>query len=200
MNTPLNADALDQLFLQARTFRGSSQAWRDTPVTDAQLGQLYDLMRLAPTSANCSPARIVFVRSDEAREKLRDALNPGNVDQTMAAPVTAIIGQDMEFYEHLPQLFPYADARSWFAGSPAAIQDAASRNTALQGAYLIMAARALGLDCGPMSGFDRAKMDAAFWAGTTVKTNFICTLGEGDPSKVLARNPRLSFDEACRLS
>ena len=200
MNTPLNADALDQLFLQARTFRGSSQAWRDTPVTDAQLGQLYDLMRLAPTSANCSPARIVFVRSDEAREKLRDALNPGNVDQTMAAPVTAIIGQDMEFYEHLPVLFPYADARSWFAGNPAAIQDAASRNTALQGAYLIMAARALGLDCGPMSGFDRAKMDAAFFAGTAVRSNILVNLGQGDPASLYPRSPRLAFDEACQIA
>lgn len=199
MNTPLNAAALDQLFLQARTFRGSNQAWLDTPVSDAQLAQLYDLMRLAPTSANCSPARIVFVRSAEAKEKLRDALNPGNVDQTMAAPVTAIIGQDMEFYEHLPQLFPYADARSWFAGNPAAIQDAASRNTALQGAYLIMAARALGLDCGPMSGFDRAKMDAAFFAGTAVRTNFICSLGYGNRDTLTPRGPRLAFDQVCRI-
>lgn len=200
MNTPLNAAALDQLFLQARTFRGSNQAWLDTPVSDAQLAQLYDLMRLAPTSANCSPARIVFVRSAEAKEKLRDALNPGNVDQTMAAPVTAIIGQDMEFYEHLPQLFPYADARSWFAGNPAAIQDAASRNTALQGAYLIMAARALGLDAGPMSGFDNAKVDELFFAESGFKTNFLVNLGHGEWPEGYVRSPRLSFEEAAAFA
>ncbi|PZO07845.1 MAG: malonic semialdehyde reductase [Lysobacteraceae bacterium] len=200
MNSPLNAAALDQLFLQARTFRGSSQAWLDTPVSNAQLGQLYELMRMAPTSANCSPARIVFVRSDEARAKLRDALDAGNVDQTMAAPVTAIIGQDMEFYEHLPQLFPYADARSWFAGKPAAIEDAAFRNASLQGAYLILAARALGLDCGPMSGFDKDKMDAAFFAGTPVKSNFICSLGYGNRDTLTPRGPRLDFDQACRIA
>lgn len=200
MNTPLNAAALDQIFLQARTFRGSSQAWLDTPVSDAQLAHLYDLMRMGPTSANCSPARIVFVRSDEARAKLRDALDEGNVDQTMAAPVTAIIGQDMEFYEHLPQLFPYADARSWFAGKPAAIEEAAFRNASLQGAYLIIAARALGLDCGPMSGFDKAKMDAAFFPGTQVKTNFICSLGYGNRDTLTPRAPRLSFDQACRIA
>ncbi len=200
MNMPLNAAALDQLFLQARTFRGSSQAWLDTPVTDAQLAELYDLMRMAPTSANCSPARIVFVRSAQAREKLRDALNPGNVDQTLAAPVTAIIGQDMEFYERLPELFPYADARSWFAGNPAAIEETAFRNTSLQGAYLILAARAIGLDCGPMSGFDKQKMDAAFFAGTSVKTNFICSLGYGNRDTLTPRGPRLAFDQACRIA
>ena len=200
MNTPLNADALDQLFLKARTFRGSSQAWLDTPVTDAQLAHLYDLMRMAPTSANCSPARIVFVRSAPAREKLRDALNPGNVEQTLAAPVTAIIGQDMEFYERLPELFPYADARSWFAGNPAAIEDAAFRNTSLQGAYLILAARAIGLDCGPMSGFDKEKMDAAFFDGTSVRTNFICSLGYGNRDTLTPRGPRLAFDQACRIA
>lgn len=200
MNPPLNAAALDQLFLQARTFRGSSDAWLDTPVTDDQLARLYDLLRMGPTSANCSPARIVFVRSAEAKEKLRDALNPGNVDQTMAAPVTAIIGQDMEFYEHLPQLFPYADARSWFAGNPAAIEEAAFRNASLQGAYLIMAARSIGLDCGPMSGFDKQKMDAAFFAGTAVTSNFICNLGYGNRATLTPRGPRLAFDQACRIA
>ena len=200
MNTPLNDAALDQLFLQARTFRGSSDAWLDKPVSDAQLARLYDLLRMGPTSANCSPARIVFVRSDEAREKLRTALNPGNVDQTMAAPVTAIIGQDMEFYEQLPTLFPYADARSWFAGNPAAIEDAATRNSSLQGAYLILAARALGLDCGPMSGFDKDKLDAAFFAGTAIKANFICNIGYGNRDTLTPRGPRLSFDQACRIA
>jgi len=200
MNTPLNADALDQLFLKARTFRGSSQAWLDTAVTDAQLVQIYDLMRMGPTSANCSPARIVFVRSGEAKEKLRDALDPGNVDQTLAAPVTAIIGQDMEFYERLPELFPYADARSWFAGKPAVIEETAFRNASLQGAYLILAARAVGLDCGPMSGFDKHKMDAAFFAGTSVRTNFICSLGYGNRDTLTPRGPRLAFDQACRIA
>lgn len=200
MNTPLTAEALDQLFLKARTFRGSSQAWLDTPVSDARLTQLYDLMRMAPTSANCSPARIVFVRSEQAREQLREALNPGNVDQTMAAPVTAIIGQDMAFYEQLPTLFPHADARSWFEGNPELIEETAFRNASLQGAYLIMAARAIGLDCGPMSGFDKDKLDAAFFAGTSVKSNFICSLGHGNRDTLTPRSPRLDFDQACRIA
>lgn len=200
MNTRLDAAALDQLFLQARTYRGSSQAWRDTPVTDAQLLQLYDLMKMAPTSANCSPARIVFVRSPEARARLREALNPGNVEQTMAAPVTAIIGSDYAFYELLPRLFPHADARSWFVGNDALIEETAFRNASLQGAYLILAARAIGLDCGPMSGFDKDKLDAAFFAGTRVKSNFICSLGYGNPDTLTPRGPRLSFDEACRIA
>jgi 3-hydroxypropanoate dehydrogenase len=140
------------------------------------------------------------VRSEAAKARLLACVTPGNVQKVREAPVTAVIGMDLAFYEQLPKLFPHVDARAWFAGHPAKIEETAFRNSSLQGGYFILAARALGLDCGPMSGFDAAKMDAAFWAGTTVRTNFICTLGEGDPAKVLARHPRLSFDEACRLA
>jgi 3-hydroxypropanoate dehydrogenase len=141
----------------------------------------------------------VFVRSDEAKARLIECMGPGNQQKVRDAPVTVVIGMDMDFYERLPQLFPHTDARSWFAGKPDLIQATAFRNSSLQGGYLIMAARALGLDCGPMSGFDAAKMDAAFWAGTNVKTNFVCALGRGNPAKVFARSPRLAFEEACRL-
>jgi 3-hydroxypropanoate dehydrogenase len=185
----------EQLFTQARTQNG----YRPTAVSDEQLRALYDLLKWGPTSANCSPARFQFVRSAQAKEKLLACAAPGNVAKIKQAPVTAIIGMDMAFHEKLPQLFPHADARSWFAGNDAKIAETAFRNSSLQGGYLILAARALGLDCGPMSGFDAAKVDAAFWAGTTVKTNFICTLGEGDPSKLFARSPRLRFQEACSL-
>ncbi len=191
----LDAPALDQLFRAARTHNG----WLPRPVTDDELRAIYELMKWAPTSANCSPVRIVFVRSREAKERLRPALSPGNLDKTMAAPVTAIIGHDLEFYEKLPQLFPHADARSWFAGKPAAIETTAFRNGSLQGAYFILAARALGLDCGPMSGFDNAEVDAEFFAGTAVRSNFLCNLGHGDPAKLFARSPRLAFDDACRI-
>jgi nitroreductase len=187
--------ALDVLFNNARTHNG----WQDKPVTDAQLHQLYDLTKWGPTSANCSPARIVFVRSAEEKEKLVACVSPGNADKTRAAPVTAIIGMDMAFYDKLPQLFPHADARSWFAGNQPAIDATAFRNSSLQGGYFILAARALGLDCGPMSGFDADKLNAAFFAGTSVKVNFICSLGYGDPSKLFGRSPRLSFDEACKI-
>ena len=156
-------------------------------------------MKWAPTSANCSPARIVFVRSPASKEKLLACMSPGNVDKTRSAPVVAVIGMDMAFYEKLPHLFPHADAKSWFVGKKEFAEATAFRNSSLQGAYLILAARTLGLDCGPMSGFDNAKVDAAFWAGTEVKTNFICNLGHGDPSKLFARSPRLSFEEACRV-
>ena len=197
---PVLADAaLDQLFRSARTYRGSDQAWLDVPVSDEQLHQLYELTKMGPTSANCSPARFVFVRSPEQKARLRDALDEGNIAQTMAAPVTVIIGSDQEFYEKLPQLFPHTDARSWFAGKPAVIESTAMRNSSLQGAYLILAARALGLDCGPMSGFDAAKVDAAFFAGTSIKANFLVNLGHGDPASLSARSPRLGFDEACRI-
>ena len=185
----------ERLFTEARTQNG----YRPTPVSDATLRALYDLLKWGPTSANCSPARFLFVRTAEAKVRLIACLNPGNVQKVREAPVTAIIGMDMAFHDKLPFLFPHANARAWFEGNEAKIAETAFRNSSLQGGYFILAARALGLDCGPMSGFDAAKMDAAFWAGTTVKTNFICTLGEGDPAKVLARNPRLSFDEACRL-
>ena len=185
----------ERLFTEARTHNG----FTDEPVSDAQLREIYDLMKWAPTSANASPARIVFVRSAAAKAKLLECVTPGNVEKTRAAPVTAIIGMDMAFYDKLPQLFPHADARSWFIGKKEFADTTAFRNSSLQGAYLIIAARAIGLDCGPMSGFDHAKIDEAFWAGTTVRTNFICNLGHGDPSKVFARSPRLPFDEACRI-
>jgi 3-hydroxypropanoate dehydrogenase len=185
----------EQLFTQARTQNG----FRPTPVSDEQLRALYDLLKWGPTSANCSPARFQFVRSAPAREKLIACVSAGNAEKVRQAPVTAIIGMDMAFHDKLPFLFPHTDARAWFAGNEAKIAETAFRNSSLQGGYFIIAARALGLGCGPMSGFDAAKLDAAFWSGTTVKTNFICTLGEGDPAKVLARSPRLSFEEACRL-
>jgi nitroreductase len=187
--------ALDILFRNARTHNG----WQDKPVTDAQLQQVYDLMKWGPTSANCSPARIVFVRSAAEKEKLLTCMAPGNVEKTKAAPVTAIIGMDFEFYEKLPQLFPHADARSWFVGNQPLIDASTFRNASLQGAYFMIAARALGLDCGPMSGFDADKMNAAFFAGTSVKANFVCNIGYGDPAKLFGRSPRLSFDEACKI-
>jgi len=192
----LSDAALDQLFREARTHND----WQPKAVDDAVLSQLIELTLLGPTSANSSPARFVFVKSPEAKEKLRPALSPGNLDKTMAAPVTAIVGMDMAFYEHLPKLFPHADARSWFAGNDKAIADTAFRNSTLQGGYLIVAARALGLDTGPMSGFDAAKVDQAFFAGTTVKSNFLINLGYGDPAKLFARSPRFSFDEAARIA
>jgi 3-hydroxypropanoate dehydrogenase len=185
----------ERLFTEARTQNG----YRPQPVPDETLHALYDLLKWGPTSANSSPARFLFVRSDEAKSRLIGCLNPGNVQKVREAPVTAIIGMDMAFHDRLPFLFPHTDARSWFAGNEAKIAETAFRNSSLQGGYLILAARALGLDCGPMSGFDAAKMDAAFWSGTSVKTNFICALGVGDPAKVHARNPRLPFEQACRL-
>lgn len=185
----------DQLFTQARTQNG----FLPQPVPDEQLKALYELLKWGPTSANCSPARLAFVRSAEAKARLVACVSPGNQPKVQQAPVTVVIGMDMAFYERLPQLFPHTDARSWFVGKDEMIRNTAFRNSSLQGGYLIMAARALGLGCGPMSGFDASKVDAEFWAGTTVKTNFICTLGHGDPAKVLPRSPRLSFDEACQL-
>lgn len=186
----------EQLFTDARTQNG----YFDTPVGDDTLRALYELLKWGPTSANSSPARFVFVRSTEAKARLAACMDPGNVAKVQQAPVTAVIGMDMAFHDKLPQLFPHTDARSWFAGKPDKIQSTAFRNSSLQGAYLIIAARALGLDCGPMSGFDGDRMDATFWAGTAVKTNFVCALGQGDPSKVFARSPRLAFEEACQLA
>ncbi len=199
-HSPIDAAALDQLFTHARTFRGSDKAWLDTPVTDAQLVQLYDLAKLAPTSANCSPARIVFIRSPEAKALLRRTLDGGNVDQTMAAPVTALIGSDYAFYEHMDLLFPNTGARSWFEGKPDVIHNTAFRNASLQGGYLILAARALGLDCGPMSGFNNALADELFFAGTQVKSNFLVNIGYGNPDVLKPRNPRFTFDQACRIA
>jgi 3-hydroxypropanoate dehydrogenase len=191
-----NDDGLDLVFRKARTHT----LWLDKPVDDELLKQAYDLAKFGPTSANMSPMRIVFVRSKEAKEKLKPALAPGNVDKTMAAPVTAIIAMEVHFYEELPKLFPHADAKSWFKDMPQdALETQALRNSSLQGAYFIIAARALGLDCGPMSGFDNAKVNAAFFAGTTIKSNFLCNLGHGDATKLFPRSPRLAFDEACRI-
>lgn len=185
----------EQLFTAARTQNG----YLDRPVPDDALRQLYELMKWGPTAANSTPARLAFVRSAESRERLVACMNPGNVAKVRQAPVTVIVGMDLEFHHHLPKLFPHTDARSWFEGKPALIESSAFRNSSLQGGYLILAARALGLDCGPMSGFDAAKVDAEFWAGTAVRTNFVCTLGHGDPALVKPRNPRLTFEEACRL-
>lgn len=196
MTLMVNEDVLDTLFRNARTHN----VWLEKPVSSELLHQLYDVMKFGPTSANCSPARIVFVTSPEAKEKLVACMSQGNAEKTRQAPVIAVIGMDMEFYEKLPQLFPHTDARSWFTGNPAAIEATAFRNSTLQGAYLMIAARALGLDCGPMSGFDAEKLNAAFFAGTTAKVNFVCSLGYGDHSKLFARLPRLSFDEACRIA
>lgn len=191
----LSDAALDQLFREARSYN----AWQDRAVSDAQLQQMYELMKWGPTSANSSPARIVFIKSETAKARLKPCLNEGNVEKSMSAPVVAIIAMDMEFYEKLPKLFPHTDARSWFAGNEAKIQENAMRNSSLQGAYLMLAARALGLDCGPMSGIDYAKMDETFFPDGKVKTNFICAIGYGSQEKLYPRGPRLDFDEACRI-
>jgi nitroreductase len=191
-----NDQCLDLVFRQARTHSG----WRDEPVDDKLLRQVYDLARMGPTSANMCPLRIVFVKSREAKEKLKPALDAGNVAKTMSAPVTAIFGMDIHFYEKLPQLFPHVDAKVWFKDLPENVLEyVALRNSSLQGAYFMLAARSLGLDCGPMSGFDNAKVDSLFFAGASVKSNFLCNLGYGDGSKLHPRNPRLSFEEACRI-
>lgn len=187
---------LDLILRQARTHNG----FLPKPVSDVNLQAVYDLMRAGPTSANCSPARILFLRSKEAKDRLAPALSAGNLQKTMEAPVTAVIGYDLKFYEKLPQLFPHnLDARTWFEGKPEVIQTTAFRNSSLQGAYFIIAARALGLDCGAMSGFDNAKVDAEFWPDGTVKSNFLCNVGYGDATKLFARSPRMSFDEACKV-
>lgn len=191
----LTDTALATLFQDARTHN----TWLDKPVSDQQLRQIYALMKWGPTSANSSPARIVFAKSDTAREKLAACMSAGNAEKTRLAPVTAIIGMDMAFYEKLPQLFPHTDARSWFAGNQKAIEATAFRNSSLQGGYFIIAARSVGLDCGPMSGFNEDKLNAAFFAGTTVKVNFVCSIGYGDHGKLFPRSPRLTFDEACSI-
>ncbi len=186
----------EQIFTEARTHNG----YLPDPLPDSQLHELYELLKWGPTSANCSPARFIFVRSVEAKARLVDGMAPGNQAKVQQAPVTAIIGMDMAFYERLPQLFPHTDARSWFAGKPDVIETTAMRNSSLQGGYLILAARALGIDCGPMSGFDAAQVDAAFWAGSSVKTNFVCTLGRGNAALLHPRGPRLDFQEACQIA
>lgn len=196
MSATIDPRSQDQLFRQARTHN----VFLDKPVGDETLRQLYELMKWGPTSANCSPARILFLRSKEAKERLKPALSAGNSAKTLAAPVVAVIGYDREFYEKLPYLFPHnQDARNWFANSEQAIFTTAFRNSSLQGGYFILAARAVGLDCGPMSGFDNAKVDAEFWPDGKVKSNFLCNLGYGDATQLFPRSPRLSFDEACKL-
>jgi 3-hydroxypropanoate dehydrogenase len=194
----ISPEALDTLFLNARTQNG----WLDRAVSDAQLHQLYDLMKFAPTSANSQPARMLFLRTPEAKERLRPALSPGNVDKTMAAPVVVIVAHDTDFHERLPEHFPHNPAfADLFRGDDkrAARETFAFRNGSLQGAYLIMAARAIGLDCGPMSGFNNAMVDATFFPGGKVCSNFLCNLGHGDPSKVMERLPRMRFEDACQL-
>jgi 3-hydroxypropanoate dehydrogenase len=191
----INDDALDVIFRDART----QNKWQDKPVSTALLMAIYDLMRWGPTSANQSPARFVFLTTKEAKERLKPHLSEGNRAKTMSAPVTAIIGYDLDFPETLPKLFPHApDAKNWFK-DPAAAQVHAFRNGTLQGAYFIIAARALGLDCGPMSGFDNAGVDKEFFPGGRIKSNFICSVGYGDPAGLFPRSPRLSFDEACKI-
>jgi len=195
MSAPLDDLALDQLFRSARTYNAFSGE-----IDDATLHRLYDLLKWGPTAANACPARFVFVRSPEAKAKLGPALDQGNREKTLAAPVTVIVGYDMAFYEKLPVLFPHTDARSWFAGRPEPVlETVAMRNGSLQGAYLILAARSLGLDCGPMSGFNNAMVDEAFFAGTAIRSNFLVNLGKGDASSIFPRSPRLGFDEACRI-
>jgi 3-hydroxypropanoate dehydrogenase len=188
--------ALDTIFREARTYA----KWQARPVADQALRDLYELLKWAPTSANSAPARFAFLRSKEAKERLRPALAPGNVEKTMTAPVTVIVAYDMKFYEQLPKLFPHSPGmKQLFESNPQLVEGTAQRNSSLQGAYLILAARALGLDCGPMSGFSNEKIDAAFFAGTSVKSNFICALGTGTTELLYPRNPRLPFEEACML-
>jgi len=192
---PISDDALDTIFRNART----GNRWQEQPVSSPTLMGIYDLMRWGPTSANCSPTRILFVVSREAKQRLKPHLDPGNVEKTMAAPATAIVAYDLDFFEHLPFLFPNApDAKAWFK-NPAHAERTAFRNGSLQGGYFIIAVRALGLDCGPMSGFDSDGVDREFFPGGRVRSNFLCNLGRGDPAGFYPRNPRLSFDEACRI-
>ncbi len=193
----LDDASLDLIFRTARTHNG----WQDKPVSDDLLMQVYDLAKWGPTSTNCSPMRVVFVRSKEAKEKLAPCMDKGNLEKTMAAPATAILAYDLEFYEKLPVLSPHNNARSWFAGpgKEQNNQTVAFRNGTLQAGYFLLAARSLGLDCGPMSGFNNAKVDEAFFAGTKWKSNFLCNLGYGDPAKLYPRGPRLAFSEACRI-
>lgn len=191
----LDAAALDRLFREART----QNKWLDKPVPTEKLVELYELLKWGPTSANSSPARFVFVTSPEGKAKLKQALSPGNVEKTMTAPVTVIVAHDLHFYDKLPVLFPHADAKSWFAGNYSLAEQTAFRNGSLQGAYLILAARAVGLDVGAMSGFDNAKVDEMFFQGKPWKSNFLVNLGYGDPAGLFPRSPRLAFDEACEI-
>jgi 3-hydroxypropanoate dehydrogenase len=195
MTKALDQAAFEQLFLEART----QNAWKEGEVSDETLRRLFDIVKMGPTSANCSPARYVFVKSPEAKERLKPHLSGGNLEKTMSAPVTVIIANDMEFYEHLPKLFPHTDAKSWFTSNDDLIRETAFRNATLQGGYMIIAARALGLDCGPMSGFDQAGVDEEFFKGTTYKSNFLLNLGHGDPSALFPRSPRFEFEEVASI-
>jgi 3-hydroxypropanoate dehydrogenase len=195
---PLSEEALDTLFRQARTHNG----WHDKPVSDQTLHELYEVLKFGPTSANTAPMRVVFVKSAEAKEKLKPCLMSGNVEKTMKAPVCAIVADDMKFYEFIPRLFPQMPKFQDMFTKPGAEEFTkvhAFRNSTLQGAYLILAARALGLDCGPMSGFDNAKVDAAFFPDGRYKSNFLVNIGYGDPAKLHPRNPRMAFDEVCKI-
>lgn len=191
----LDDDGLDLIFREAR----SHNRWRDEAVSEADLQAIHDLARMGPTTANSCPARFVFVRSDAGKARLRPHLSAGNVEKVMSAPVTAIIAHDLAFYDHLPKLFPHEDARPWFAGKEEHIRLTALRNGTLQGAYLLIAARALGFDCGPMSGFDNAGVDAEFFADTTYRSNFLCCIGRGDPEGIFPRHPRFAFDDVCQV-
>jgi 3-hydroxypropanoate dehydrogenase len=195
MAKALDQAAFEQLFLEART----QNAWKEGEVSDETLRRLFDIVKMGPTSANCSPARYVFVKSPEAKERLKPHLSGGNLEKTMSAPVTVIIANDMEFYEHLPKLFPHTDAKSWFTSNDDLIRETAFRNATLQGGYMIIAARALGLDCGPMSGFDQAGVDEEFFKGTTYKSNFLLNLGHGDPSALFPRSPRFEFEDVASI-
>lgn len=195
MKPPLTDAALDQLFRSARSQNG----FLDEPVPDETLRALHDLMKWGPTGANACPLRIVFIRGAEAKERLLPSLAPANVAKVQSAPVTALLGRDLAFYEHLPRLFPHTDAKSWFVGKDAFIEESAKLNSTLQAGYLILAARALGLDCGPMSGFTPEVADAAFFAGTSVRSFMLVTLGKGDPAKLFPRSPRFDFGEVCRI-
>jgi len=192
----IDETAIDRLFVSARSYKG----WRDTPVPDATIVRLYDILRYGPTSTNCSPARFVFVRTPEGKERLLPCLDAGNVEKARTAPVVAIVATDARFWERLDVLFPHRDVRPKYRDDEAFAAETAFRNASLQAAYLILAARALGLDCGPMSGFDNAAVDREFFAGTRVRSNFLVNLGYGDPASLFPRSPRLSFDEACSLA
>ncbi|MEM9286799.1 MAG: malonic semialdehyde reductase [Pseudomonadota bacterium] len=184
---------LDTLFREARSYN----TWADTPISDVNIQAIYELMKWGPTSANCSPARFVWVRSPEAKEKLAACVSQGNTQKVLTASATVIVAHDLEFYERIPELFPHdPGAKDWFSGSAAVAEATAFRNGTLQGAYLMLAARSLGFDCGPMSGFDNAAVDDAFFAGTTVKSNFICAIGKGTTEQLFDRSPRLTFDDA----
>jgi len=196
MSHAITSEAMETLFTGAHTH----SVWLDTPVSDEQIAEIYNLLRLGPTSANCSPARFLFVRSTEAKARLKPTLSAGNVEKTMTAPVTAIVAWDPAFFEQLPKLFPYADARAWFTSSPELAQETAFRNSSMQAAYLISVCRALGLDTGPMSGFEREKVDTEFFAASGWKSNLLVNIGYGDPAKTHSRLPRLAFKEACVLA